>query len=71
MAFPLTNNMRVRILIRAVLLTDDGDGRIHLVLGDSVWFVPSFSPESTVLRQDVVPFKIPDEIFVENGDGIG
>lgn len=56
--------MRVGILILTMLLTDDGDGRVHPMLGGSVWYVPSFSPESAAFRQDVVPFKIPDKVLL-------
>lgn len=42
--------------------------RVHPMLGGSVWYVPSFSPESAAFRQDVVPFKIPDKVFVEYRD---
>ena len=59
------------ILILAVLFTDDGDGRIHLMLGGFVCFTPLFPPESAGFRQDVVSFKIPGEVFVKQGEVLG
>ncbi len=53
------NNMRVRIFILAILLTNDGDGWSHLMFGRFVWFVPPFSPEPTTFQQNVISFKIP------------
>ena len=60
--------VRMRMFIRAVLFTDDDNGRVYPVFGRCGCLASSFSPESTGFRQDVVSLEIPDKILGKQCD---